>query len=320
VEEYMYSIGITTFRRRIDLVKNLIKSIRNYNASVPILIAINADLGETFDEEFRRDILKFCSQLDFLYPLVFPSFTGLSKMWNSLIINSPEDFILILNDDLKIDKRDFLTRIEEQIVTKSSDDIDTRRDLLLINGSWSHFLVSKKIMDDLGYFDERLIAFGEEDGDMVWRFINKYGHWPESLRVHGIRNEGEGYRIPAKNFEVFDAGHVFRPKFNREFASCKYEPSEHGIKGMFPQKMRQKIMDFQQYPYERFKEENYKNLFSFSQINFEEQERIIDTKPNVRLHYSNIYYFINFRFMKKIIRYIYRHLCTYAKVFKKFAP
>lgn len=299
----MYSIGITTFRRRIDLVKTLIKSIRNYNESVPILVAINADLGEPLDEEFRKDILNFCSHHDFLYPLVFASFTGLSKMWNSLIIHSPKDFILILNDDLKIEKSNFLNKIEEQIVTKKTNDIETKRDLLLINGSWSHFLVSKKIIDDLGYFDERLIAFGEEDGDMVWRFINKYGHWPESLRVHGIRNEGEGYRIPAKNFEVFDAGHVFRPKFNREFASCKYEPSEHGIKGMFPQKMRQKIMDVQQYPYERFKEENYKNLFSFSQIIFEEKERKVDTKPNPKLRYYKMFYYININFIKKIMKY-----------------
>ena len=37
-----------------------------------------------------------------------------------------------------------------------------------MNGSWSHFVVTKKFLDEMNYFDERFLLHGEEDGDFVY--------------------------------------------------------------------------------------------------------------------------------------------------------
>ena len=84
---------------------------------------------------------------------------GLSKLWNTLITISSKDNILLLNDDLIISNSHFFKDLEEK---------DTR--FFLINDSFSHFMVNKEEMHNLGYFDERFLGFGLEDVDIRSRY------------------------------------------------------------------------------------------------------------------------------------------------------
>jgi hypothetical protein len=43
-----------------------------------------------------------------------------------------------------------------------------------MNKSWSHFLISRQEIDELGYFDKRILGLGEEGGNMTWRYIRQY--------------------------------------------------------------------------------------------------------------------------------------------------
>jgi len=238
-----YSIGITTFKRRQRLLRNLVSSIRRYT-NRPILITVNSDYKTPLDPEYVKQMLAFCSGFDNVLPTFFPAFSSLAKMWNTLIVNAATPSVLILNDDILLDDDVFAAIPEE-------------KELLLLNGGWSHFLISKRMARSLNFFDERLLAYGEEDGDMTWKYINLYGESPPTFAVAGIRNLGEGYRNNTSRLALLDiGGQVFRPAFNREFLFKQMYEKGGTISGMFGEPHRRVIEDEQQYPYEAFKEEN----------------------------------------------------------------
>jgi len=256
----MLSIGITTFKRRFELLKSLVNSIKSFDENIEIIITINADYEQEFDENYRKSLCEFISSTKNCYPVFFPSFTSLSKMWNTLILHSTNEHILILNDDLIFDNENIIPEILNKISNKKNE-IDSNVDLFTINNSWCHFVISKKMAYKLKYFDERLLAWGEEDGDMVWRFIKEFGEPPTNINIEGIRNLYEGYDIQPQNIDSEKACRAFRPKFNRHWAyKHKYKKSILGIKGMFDYTCKRVIKDEQQYPYEKFKWENKDKL------------------------------------------------------------
>lgn len=223
-------------------------------------MAVNADYKEEFAEEYRKNILQLASETKNCFPVLFPTFTSLSKMWNTVIINSTNEFILMLNDDIEFENENILDTVKSKIAEiKKLNELST--ELFLINESWAHFVASKKIIDRLGYFDERLLAFGEEDGDMVWRYIKIFGKRPENIKIDGLSNVQEGYKIPHPNMQVEDIKDIrFVPKFNRDFINKKYKRVLFGIKGMFDHKVKAVIPNLKQYPYEKFKRENYEKM------------------------------------------------------------
>lgn len=256
----MLSIGITTFARRFDLLKRLIKDIRGIDKDIEIIVTINADYQKEFDEQYRSELCSFLSQVNNCFPIFFPSFTSLSKMWNTLIIHSSNEHILILNDDINFNNEQIIAEITNKISARKGK-IDPYCDLFTINKSWSYFVISKEIAHKLKYFDERLLAFGEEDGDMVWRFIKEFGFKHENIEIDGLKNIGEGYEIRPANLNSQEACGAFRPIFNREqLYKRKYKKAFWGIKGMFDYKCIKILNDVQQYPYEEFKRANINKL------------------------------------------------------------
>jgi predicted glycosyltransferase involved in capsule biosynthesis len=243
------SICITTFKKRLELVKNLINSIRSFYPEIDILVAINGEHEEGMDETYRTEILKFISSKNKVIPIMFTEFRSLSKLWNNLVIFSKTDFNLVLNDDLVFESGDIIDGILNHINI-------SKQEFFTINGTFSHFVISKKRLHELGYFDERLLAHGEEDGDMVWRYIEKYGHYLPMVRIGGIKNVGD-YDTPTTNM----VPHVYnKPKFNRTFCFSKYKPNQNGIVGMFGSPYSNVIPNEIQYPYEMFWYNNKKYI------------------------------------------------------------
>ncbi len=247
----MISIGITTFPRRFETFKKLVNEIRSKTDS-EIIVQVN-QFNKISDDIYRKEVLSFCSSINNVYVTIYPTFTSLSKMWNTIVINSSNDNILVLNDDVSISNPNFL---EDVIKIK-----DSYNGLCVINNSWAHYLISKSLLDDLNYFDERLLAYGEEDGDMVWRYIDKFKVYPNVSYIAGIHNHGEGYGIIPPNLKWFDAGNVIRPLFNRDFCfNKKYSPNINGHKGMFDTNRINVLSNEKQYPYESFKLNNKHNI------------------------------------------------------------
>jgi len=131
-----------------------------------------------------------------------------------------------------------------------------------INNQFSHFRLTKSVLHTLGYFDERLIGFGEEDGDIIHRFIEIFGQRMPDIQIPGIYNKAS-YELRNDRIET----HIDnKPKFNREFALLKYKQDPTGIYGMSPVPVVKVIDDYQQYPYENFVRNNKHNIAKFEKV------------------------------------------------------
>ena len=163
------SIGIATFEKRFDdYFVPLLEKIRTFESDSEIVVAVNGEHQRAFGEAYRRRILEFMATQEKTFPIFFPVFRSLSKLWNSILIHASGEFVLMLNDDTLITDGKFMKKIESILKKNGGRSF-------LINRSWSHFVARKEEIADLGYFDERLLGIGEEDGDMTWRYIRKYG-------------------------------------------------------------------------------------------------------------------------------------------------
>jgi hypothetical protein len=250
-----FSICITTFRERQEIVKDLITSIRSFTEEHDIILLINGNNEEKMDETYRKDILSFCASIKNCYPIVCPEFKSLSKLWNTGIIFSNTEYNLVLNDDTKIENSKSFDIILNAI-------LNNKEQLFTINGTFSHFVITKTVLHNLNYFDERLIAFGEEDGDLVHSYILKYKKPVPSIYIEKFNNT-HAYNLTSKNLEIHTDN---KPRFNRDFTKIKYKEDPKGICGMNPTPIKRIISDKQQYPYEQFVKNNKHNIKQFQQI------------------------------------------------------
>jgi glycosyltransferase involved in cell wall biosynthesis len=244
-----YSICITTFSKRFSYIETLVGQIRKFSDS-DILISVNGDYKKEFDNSYRDKILQLCLSHKNVYPIFFPEQRGLSKLWNTLLIHSRHDWCLMLNDDVEIESND---------VFLSASNLSDNPDIFRVNGSFSHFFVHKVCIHDLGYFDERLLGFGEEDGDIVFRYIEKYNKWIQDLWIGGLKN----LVIDVRDENIRGANSKYSA-FNRDFCfmieNCKYKPDTQGIQGCFGYPMSKNLNDLPNYAYELFFRENKNNL------------------------------------------------------------
>lgn len=240
------TIGITTFEARFDrYFAPLLSRIREY-VDNEVVVAVNGENGPPFGEEYRQRVLECVAGHENTYPIVFPRFRGLSKLWNSIIIHATNEHILMLNDDIMINRPDFM---EEVCSSLRHNKGRTFR----INRSWSHFLVSRDEIDELGYFDERLLGIGEEDGDMTWRYSHMYGREIPSFKIKGFENFAEETVHSYKPVNIQTHSGTKYSMFNRKFMfEEKYEASSDGIQGIFDEPVVMKDAGRQQYPNERF--------------------------------------------------------------------
>jgi len=244
-----FTIVITTFSKRYGFIERLINQIRTYCNS-KIIVTINGEKNGEFHEDYRKKMLLLCEKYNEVFPIFFIETRGLSKMWNTGIIMSEKENVLVLNDDIEINSDEIFKVVNNHIVSNDY------HGLTKINNSFSHFIVNKTLIDKIGYFDERLLGFGEEDGDIVYRLL-KLNLSVINIYVNNVINIISDIR-----HEHIKKGIGKYSNFNREFIySKKYLPSQSSpYKGMFDTPMIQLLPDINQYPYEGFFNENKKNL------------------------------------------------------------
>lgn len=245
-----YSIVITTFDRRFKShFIPLLEDIHNQSISPPneIIVMINGPHNSEFNQDYRGQILTCLSGYENVYPTMFPNFQSLSKLWNRGILTAQHDTVLVLNDDLRLDTM-FFEALEKEIISQSST--------FRINGSFSHYVMFKPELIDVGFFDERLLGLGEEDGDFAWRFYKKYGREVLSVNIPHVDNIQSDITDPGYSKGIRTAS-----KFNRDFIlTTKYKKSIFGHRSMFDYKVVQQLEDISQYPYENFYRAHLKDL------------------------------------------------------------
>jgi hypothetical protein len=248
------SILIVTFKERAEYVKELITKVRKTTNS-DILVAINGNNEELMPEDYRKDMLEMCLNTPNCYPIICPEFKSLPKLWNTLVIFSKTEYNFVICDDVAYDDEKAIEKIEQYINT-------TKEEFFTINGGFSHFVITKSKLHKLNYFDERLCAFGEEDGDIVHSFILTEQRNLPILSIPSVYNKAL-YDIKNKEIET----HVDnKPKFNREFVMTKYKEDPNGICGKNPTPLSRVLSTKQQYPYEMFVKYNKHNIKKFDKV------------------------------------------------------
>lgn len=248
-----YSIVITTFDKRFDSdLIPLITSIKTLRPTVEIILTVNGPCRSHFDQGYLSRLMYFLANWENIYPTIFPEFQSLAKMWNRGVLTASHERILILNDDLKILSNDVISFFDnfERV-------LESAPDTFIINGSFSHFVVSKREVMEVGFFDERLLGLGEEDGDFYWRYHEKFNREIPEIDIELIDNI---------HSDVTDGGYTkgirTASKFNRDFIKTrKYKDILlGGYKGMFDKRVKKLLVDEVQYPYETFYWENKDKL------------------------------------------------------------
>ena len=255
------SICIVTFKERASDIKRLISQIRldNNSDGVDILLAINGNNNELMEDQYRRDMLQLCQDTPNCYPIFCPEFKSLPKLWNTLAIFSRTEYNFFLCDDVEYTSKDVLANIQQYI--KNTGD-----SFFKLNNGFSYFVVTKTMLHQLRYFDERLIAYGEEDGDIIHQFIKTTGTEMNNVYMDGLYNKAS-YDDESNQNDI-DC-HIFnKPRFNREFALIKYQDDPNGINGMNPTPLsvRPDMEVAQQYPYEEFVRKNKHNITKFDKV------------------------------------------------------
>jgi len=213
-----YSIGIVTYVKRYEkYFKPLIQQIKNFRPDIEIIVCINGEHKNSFNEDYKESILSYVSSYPNIFPVVHPQFRSLSKLWNTCLINSTNDLLLLLNDDITITDQAFFNNIEN--IIKSS------QDSFKINGSWSHTLLNRRQVDEIGWFDERFLGVGEEDGDFEWRWENKLKKPFKNIFLPYIINHVE----QADCLQNIKKANGKYSEFNFNFSHNKYQDSNNGF-------------------------------------------------------------------------------------------
>lgn len=251
------SIGVVTFKERESLVIDMIskvKALNNIN-NVDIILTVNGNNEETMPDSYRQSMINLAKNNTNIYPIICPEFKSLAKLWNTIVIFSKTNYNIILTDDVFVGNTYSIDMINDFIES-------TGCEFFTINNQFSHFVVTKSILHKLGYFDERFIAFGEEDGDMVHRYIEMFNRPIENLHIPNFYNMAR-YDLTSNELEI----HIDnKPRFNREFGMLKYKEDKNGIYGMSSVPIIKIIDDYQQYPYEEFVIENKHNIKKFNSV------------------------------------------------------
>lgn len=176
-----YSVAITTFNRRFDLFKSLLKKIKEQREDLEVIVFINGLTNLPFDEDYRKNILEFISQYKNTFPVVFPEFRSLTRLWNNACRMTSNDYVLIIADDVDVEDTFF-------------DDFDNSYEQLnghctYINGHFGGLFLNKHIVEELNWFDERYLGIGHEDGTFLRAYQRKFGHPMPILHVSSIKND-----------------------------------------------------------------------------------------------------------------------------------
>lgn len=204
-------IIITSFEPRLlQYAIPLIRQIRQ-SCDLPITLVINGNYDGPASDQILKQVYKEIAELDKIYPLTFSKLHGCSALWNAGIRYADLDFSIVLNDDISITPDSFVADLLTAI------EVLRNTNLVTINSSWSHFLISRSMIQEIGWFDERFLGFGWEDGDYLLRYLRKRKSAPETINLHSFVNI-----VDSSHDKQVTASWGKYSLFNREYYLFKY--------------------------------------------------------------------------------------------------
>jgi hypothetical protein len=256
-------IVITTFEPRFEIFAiPLITSLRK-TISAPIYLVINGNYDGPADSVAVMKLINEVSQFKDVFPIVFGRMQGCATLWNTGISHSNCSRNFVFNDDISVEEGNIAGQMQIAV------DLMESNELITINNSWSHYLISDKCLDEVGLFDERFLGFGEEDGDYILRVVNSTGKRPTNVLLPSFVNIIDLSRDQkvAKGFGKYSL-------FNKCLYHLKYPDTQSTSKFFHEPGSKFISEDFDIHSIKKFKSEFYPLLTS------DNPEEIIDSILN----------------------------------------
>ena len=250
------AIILTTHSRRFfSSALPLISAIReSANPNWPVIVVINADTFQNFDFDTRTEFLKRLSEMRAVFPICLGEPAGMSELWNTGIRLGGASVNLVLSDDLAFADA-ALPELLGDLADKTREN-----DLVVLNHSWGHFGITRRAVDECGWFDECLLGFGEEDGDYAFRFSQSFGRQPYILVRPGLSNMSS-----SEGFEEIVKGKGKYSLFNKVFIELKYSEDANSRDTSMIGKVRQEFNSPNPYPISPYKKRMSHLLLSSSE-------------------------------------------------------
>jgi hypothetical protein len=168
----------------------------------------------------------------------------MSSLWNTGIRCSNFDLTVVLSDDLTVRKSGLRGAVDQLFESARS------HGLVTLNGSFGHFAISRDCIRAIGWFDERFVAFGEEDGDYMWRYEEHFGRARLNLNLPGLHN-----RVSDTGFESFANNPDSKySKFNTILLNKKYRFGSGSVRGIFDRPAERILSEVNSYPLDDWRE------------------------------------------------------------------
>lgn len=209
------AVVITTYSGRLfQYALPTITTLRNSGLENEIFLVINGDQNSRYDQQLRHAFLKELLSNQNVNPVCLGAGRGMSELWNFGARAAAAEKIIFLGDDLTLHQSaaaQSIHAIEQSLIAKQ---------LVILNNSFGHFGTSRTALSQVGWFDERFLGFGEEDGDYYWRVREEFGEESISwITHHGINNISS--EIGFQEEIASNEGNKYSV-FNRAFLRHKY--------------------------------------------------------------------------------------------------
>jgi len=245
------SIIITTFEPRFfEYTIPLIAALRT-EIDLPIVVIINGNYTKKKNNYKLQKFIGELGKFSNIYPTAFSNFHGCAELWNTGIVNADAEYFLILNDDIHIYPKlikNKLALIRELIIQNG---------LVTFNRSFSHFGISSKCIEEVGFFDEHFIGIGEEDRDYFYRYESRYLKKPYNFSTDIFYNFGDESNDNEVMKNPLGKYSLFNTNIQQEFYSNTPEGTIQG-RYEFPVKRINKFLDPR--PLWKFRRINYIRL------------------------------------------------------------
>ena len=236
-------IVVTTFEKRFfSSALPLIQQLRDAGIDYPIMVVINGNLDGNHNQDLRQKFISELAKFTNLGVVTNFQFSGISRHWNLGIQLLGTESVACFSDDLVVSHhfKNELESVYEAVKVAG---------LVTIEG-FAAFVLTRDLIDEIGWFDERFLGFGEEDGDYVWRYIKRFEKDPPRFKSFSLVHQN----LQSRGDEV--AGISKYSLFNLAWRKTKYVENSEGIFGCFSRPQIQRISDTDYHPMETFRRKN----------------------------------------------------------------
>lgn len=231
-----FVIVVTTFELRlIDYALPLIKTIRNATPA-KIICVVNGNYRSNNDKQVRKQFFSELLEIEEVYPVTHPKFFGMAASWNLGIKLGQNYNSLVFSDDIVVNN--------EKEIVKEFKDMEKhfeQNKFFIINESFAHFGITLECLSEIGWFDERFLGFGEEDGDFYFRYMQKYLKHPTKVYCSTLMHIDDQLKG-----EEHSEGNKYS-RLNKVAVSLKYDFGENKVNDLFGREATKKSEEYQNY-------------------------------------------------------------------------